>query len=118
MPSMFDDLFSSVGFPVLGNVFGEPAEYLFRSGSIAGISGTTREFSDAIVFRNPPESVNEKGEVYQPKFKVQLNLDPKLVNVGGDKIRIREHANDTDFKTYGVYKLESQAGMVVTLEVI
>lgn len=117
MPSVFDDLFSSSGFPVLGNVFGEPAEYLFRSGSFPH-SGTQLDFTDAIIERNPPEAVNEKGEVYQPKFIVQLNIDPKLINVGGDKIRIREHANDTQLKTYGVYKLLNQVGMVVNLEVI
>ena len=117
MPSLFDDLFSSVGFPVLGLVFGEPAEYLFRSVSHEH-SGTQMDFTDAIINRSPPEAVNEKGEVYQPKFTVQLNLDPKLVNIGGDKIRIREHASDTEFKTYGVYKLLGQVGMVVVLEVI
>jgi hypothetical protein len=110
MPSLFDDLFSSVGFPALGNVFGEPAEYLFAN-------GTTQELTDAIVNRNPPELVNEKGEVYQPTFIVQVSINPNLINTGGDRIQLKEHASDSAYKIYAVAKLLSQEGLVCSLEI-
>lgn len=111
MTSQFDSLFSSVGYPVLGLQFGEPAEYLFRCGD-------TQSFTDAIVDRNPPEAIDEKGVVYQPKYRVELSIDPAQVNTGGDRIRIKEHATDTEFKEYAVYKLNSQVGLVSSIEIV
>jgi hypothetical protein len=110
MPSLFDELFSSVGFPALGNVFGEPAEYLFQN-------GTTQSLTDAIVNRNPPELINEKGEVYQPTFLVQVSINPNLINTGGDRIQLKEHTSDAGYKTYVVAKLLSQEGLVCSLEI-
>lgn len=110
MPSLFDSLFSSIGYPILGNVFGEPGEYLFAN-------GTTQVLTDVIVTRNPPELVNEKGEVYQPTFIVQVSINPKLINTGGDRIKLLEHASDTTYKTYAVAKLMSQEGLVSSLEI-
>lgn len=110
MTSLFDDLFSSTGYPALGLVFGEPGEYLFYQ-------GTTQVLTDVIVNRNPPELVNEKGEVYQPTFIVQVSINPNLINTGGDRIKLYEHASDITFKTYAVAKLLAQEGLVCSLEV-
>jgi len=109
MASLFDELFSSIGYPVLGNVFGEPAEYLFTNGDIEILE-------DVIIDRNPPELVNEKGEVYQSTFMVQVSLDPQRINTGGDRLKIKEHASDSTYKTYAVYRLVSQVGLVCVLE--
>ena len=52
--TLFDSLFSSVGFPMLGKVFGEPAEYIYRSGIVV-------ELDNVVVYRNPPELIDERG---------------------------------------------------------
>lgn len=111
MTSAFDSIFVNSAYPVLENHFGEAAEYLFRGGSV-------QPLSSAIIDRSPPESVNEKGDVYQPRFTVQVNIEPRLIDIGGDRIRIKEHATDDEFKTYSVYKLLSQIGMVSVVEVV
>lgn len=110
MPSLFDELFSSVGFPILGNVFGEAGEYLFNN-------GTTQVLTDIIIERNPPELVSDKGEVYQPTFIVQVSINPQLINTGGDKLKLKEHASDTSYKTYAVHRLLSQSGLTCSLAI-
>jgi hypothetical protein len=91
-------------------VFGEPGEYLFANGTVLALS-------NVIVDRNPPELVNEKGEVYQPTFLIQVSINPELIDTGGDRIRLKEHSSDSSLKTYAVTRLISQAGLVSSLEV-
>lgn len=108
--TLFDELFSSVGFPAVGSVFGEAAEYIFRSGQVV-------ELSNVVVYRNPPELIDERGEVYQPTMTADVQIDPSLVDTGGDKIRLKEHGNDAAFKTYSVTRLVSQIGNMINIEV-
>lgn len=108
--TLFDSLFSSVGFPMLGKVFGEPAEYIYRSGIVV-------ELDNVVVYRNPPELIDERGEVYQPTMTVDVPIDPIMVDTGGDKIKLKEHSNDVAFRTYTVTRLISQIGDMCNLEV-
>lgn len=109
MASLFDTLFSTNGFPALQSTFGEPVVYRFRAG--------TTEDVDVLVNREPNQQLDEKGEVYQPRFLVIVPIASRLVDTGGDKIDLLEHPTDTTAKTYSVLQIMSQNGSTTELAI-
>lgn len=115
MPSAFDELFATAGFPDLLSNFGEPVTYIPRSGGSVGIS--------AIITREPARAFEVNGKVITPRFLVRVHNDATIgiavesLNTGGDKIELLDRPTDTTPKERTIVALLSSDSGVVELAV-
>jgi len=108
--TVFDSLFRASAFPQLLTLHGEAASYRFRDGTV--------ETGSVIINREPNQILDSKGEVFQPKFTVQIEfVDADQVDTGGDKISIKKHPLDVSATEYSVLMIVSQNAGVVELAV-
>lgn len=110
MPSAFDSLFATAGFPDLLTHFGEPVTYMPRGGVAVVIN--------AIVVREGVRSYEVNGRVITPRFVVRFHSDTGLgvaaasVNTGGDTIGIKDKPTSGSETTRTVLALlSSEAGV-------
>ena len=107
MPSAFDELFATAGFPDLLVNFGEPVTYTPLSG--APVSAT------AIITREPARSFEVNGKVITPRFLVRMPI--RAVNTGGDKITLYDRPSDASPREHTVVALLSTDSGVIELAV-
>ena len=115
MPSAFDELFATAGFPDLLDNFGEPVTYTPRGGSPVEVV--------AIITRDPARAFEVNGKVITPRFLVRLTNSPELgvavesVNTGGDRITLKYMPPDATAKEHTVVALLSTDSGVIELAV-
>jgi len=115
MPSAFDELFATAGFPDLLSNFGEPVTYIPREGGTVEIS--------AIITREPARAFEVNGKVITPRFLVRVHNSATLgiavesLNTGGDKIELFDRPTDTTPKERTIVALLSSDSGVVELAV-
>lgn len=115
MPSAFDELFATAGFPDLLDNFGEPVTYTPRS-------GTAREVM-AIITREPARAFEVNGKVITPRFLVRVVNDSELgiavesLNTGGDKLTLLDRPTDAQPNQRTIVALLSSDSGVVEVAV-
>lgn len=115
MPSAFDELFATAGFPDLLAQFGEPVTYTPRSGSAVAIT--------AIITREPARSYEVNGKVITPKFLVRVLNDAALgiavesLNTGGDKLSLLDRPTSSTATERTIVALLSSDSSVVEIAV-
>lgn len=115
MPSAFDELFATAGFPDLLDNFGEPVIYTPRSGAPVEVM--------AIITREPARAFEVNGKVITPRFLVRVLNDSALgiavqtLNTGGDKIELFDRPTDATKKERTIVALLSSDSGVVELAV-
>lgn len=110
MPSAFDNLFATAGFPDLLSNFGEPVTYTKRGGVALVI--------DAIIVRDGVRAYEVNGRLITPRFVVRFHSDETLgitaesVNTGGDTIGLKDKpTSDTETTRTVLALLSSEAGV-------
>ena len=116
MPSAFDSLFASAGFPVLLAQYGESVFYYSSQ------TGSAREIT-AIVNREPP-SLYVAGNVVSPRFTIRcLNdsttgISSKEVNLGDGWIELYADIGDSDLTAVSIHSRNSQDSGVMNLNLV
>lgn len=115
MPSAFDELFATAGFPDLLDNFGEPVIYTPLGGSPVEVM--------AIITREPARAFEVNGKVITPRFLVRVLNDSTLgiavesLNTGGDKIQIYDRPTNVTQKERTIVALINSDSGVVELAV-
>lgn len=115
MPSVFDELFATAGFPDLLANYGEPVTYIPRSGGSVSIM--------AIITREPARSYEVNGKVITPRFLLRVHNDAVIgiavesLDTGGDKVDLLDRPTGTTPKERTIVALLSSDSGVVELAV-
>lgn len=111
MPSAFDELFATAGFPDLLDNFGEPVIYTPRGGSAVSIT--------AIVTRENVRPYEVNGKIITPRFVVRVHnsattgIALETLNTGGDKLSLKDRpTSSTPTERTVLALLSSDSGVV------
>jgi len=116
MPTVFDSLFASTGFPMLLSQFGESITYLPHAGG-------SREIQ-AIVEREPPAIYDASGNAVMPKAVIRVynscrsGIASSEVDPGGDEVEFALNIGDQLPKRMSVMVMQSQDSGVTVLAVM